>query len=305
MQSAKVPESPVSPRVALNLVLGFLLGLAVGFGAAVLRSVLDTRIRTVEDIEQLTEAPIIGRIAADPQANKKPLIVHLDPKSPRAEAFRVLRTNMQFFTADEGPNIFVMSSSASGEGKTTTATNLAVAMAETGLEVALVDGDLRKPRVAQCMNIEGAVGLTDVLIGRAEVSDVLQRWGRSQLYVLPAGKIPPNPAELLGSEAMEHTLSVLAAHVDVVIVDAPPLLAVTDAAVMGKMTDGVIMVAAAGSTTKQGLATATASLETAGVALRGVVATMLPTRGPGAYGYGYYAYRYGDEEAFDNTASGT
>lgn len=301
VQSAGVPDSAVSPRMPLNLALGLLLGLAVGIGVAVLRSVLDTRIRTVDDIEQITEAPIIGRIADDPKAGQKPLVVHLDPKSPRAESFRVLRTNMQFFTTEDGPNIFVISSSAPGEGKTTTATNLALAMAETGLKVALVDGDLRRPRVADYMNIEGAVGLTDVLIGRAEVSDVLQRWGRTQLYVLPAGKVPPNPSELLGSEAMDQTLSVLSSNVDIVVVDAPPLMMVTDAAVIGDMADGVVLVAAAGATKKQGLEAAATSLETAGVALRGIVATMLPTKGPGAYGYGYYAYRYGDEESFDDT----
>lgn len=295
VQSAGVPDSPVSPRLTLNLALGFLLGIAVGIGIAVLRSVLDTHIRTLDDIEDITETPIIGRIADDPQASKKPLIVHMDAKSPRAEAFRALRTNLQFLTTGDGPNIFVVSSAGPGEGKSTASTNLALVLAETGLKVALVDGDLRKPKVAQYMGIEGAVGLTDVLIGRANVSDVLQRWGRTQLYVLPAGKIPPNPSELLGSETMEQTLNVLSQNVDIVIIDTPPLVMVTDAAVVGDMTDGVVLVAAAGTTKKQGLEAAATSLATAGVPLRGIVATMLPTRGPGSYGYSAYAYGYGEE----------
>ncbi|GAA2043666.1 polysaccharide biosynthesis tyrosine autokinase [Yaniella flava] len=296
VQSAQVPTSPVSPRLPLNLALGFLLGLAVGVGIAVLRAVLDTRIRSVHDIEQITEAPVLGRIADDPDASKKPLIVHLESKSPRAEAFRALRTNLQFLTTGEGSKTFVISSAGPGEGKSTTATNLALALAETGMKVALVDCDLRWPRVAQYMDIEGAVGLTDVLIGRADISDVLQRWGRSQLYILPAGKVPPNPSELLGSDLMEHTLDVLSNHVDIILLDSPPLLAVTDAAVIGSMTQGVVLVTAADSTRKQELESAVSTLDTAGVALRGIVATMLPTKGPGRYGYGQYMYGYGEDD---------
>lgn len=296
VQSAAVPSDPVSPRVAVNLLLGLLLGFAVGVGVAILRHVLDTRIRSLDDIEAITDAPILGKIVDDPQAHKKPLIVHLDPKHPRAEAFRTLRTNLQFLDVDEGPKIYVISSAAPGEGKSTVSTNLAVALAETGLRVALVDGDLRKPRVASYMGIEGAVGLTDVLIGRADLSDVLQRWGRAELYVLPAGQVPPNPSELLGSEAMHQTLDILAKSMDVVIVDAPPMLMVTDAVVIGAKTQGVILVAAAGSTHQQSLEAAVETLETAHVPLRGVVAKRLPAKGPGRYMYGNYSYAYEEDD---------
>lgn len=290
VQPAVVPTVPVSPNTTLNIVLGLLLGLAAGIGVAVLRSVLDTRVRTLHDVEQLSSAPLLGGIAFDPDAPKRPLIVHADPRSPRSESFRALRTNLQFLNVEDGPRIFVVTSSGPGEGKSTTTTNLAIALAETGARVALVDGDLRKPRVADYMGIEGGVGLTNVLIGRVELADALQKWGRGQLFVLPSGPVPPNPAEMLGSSAMDGVLAALGEHFDYVLIDAPPLLLVTDAAVLAKKSRGAIMVAASGRVKKQDVLGALRTLETAGGQLLGLIVTMLPTRGPDSYGYGAYTY---------------
>ena len=295
VQRATVPQAPVSPRIALNLVIGAIVGLALGVVAAVLRSVLDTRIHSPGDVEEVTDAPLLGATAFDADARKRPLIVHADPHDPRAEAFRILRTNLQFLTAEQASErrgrSFVISSAGPSEGKSTTVSNLAIALAETGARVALVDGDLRLPRVAEYMGLEGGAGLTDVLIGRAGPADVLQRWGNGQLYVLPAGKVPPNPSELLGSNAMRQLLDTLHEHFDVVLIDAPPLLLVTDAAVESQHTDGVILVAAAGTTRRQNLELAVRSLERAGGHLRGVIVTMMPQKGPDSYGYGArYAY---------------
>lgn len=292
VQPATVPKNPVSPRVKFNLALGLVGGALVGIGIGVLRSLLDTRVHSVKDLQEISDAPILGRIIDDPQASKRPLIVHLDPKNPRAEAFRALRTNLQFLSGGDRAKSFVISSPGPGVGKSTTSANLALALAEAGFRVVLVDCDLRRPRVAEFMGIEGSIGLTDVLIGSADISDVLQRWGNSQLYVLPAGRIPPNPSELLGSRQMEEALITLSGHVDFVILDAPPLLVVTDAAVIGAKTNGVVLVAAAGSTRKQNFEAAVGSLETAGLSLRGIVATMLPAKGPNGYGYGVYEYNY-------------
>ncbi|WP_022869705.1 polysaccharide biosynthesis tyrosine autokinase [Yaniella halotolerans] len=294
VEPAEVPSVPVSPRPQLNLIMGVLLGLALGVGLAILRTFLDTRIRSTEDIARITEAPVLGRIAHDPKAHRKPLIVHLDPRSPRAEAFRTLRTNIKFLAVGEGPKTFVVSSAGPAEGKTTTSINLALALAETGLRVALVDCDLRRPQVADYMGIEGSVGVTDILIGHAELSDVLQRWGRTKLDVLPSGQLPPNPSELLGSEAMDQILTQLEQSTDVIILDAPPVLLVTDAVVIGAKTQGVIFVAAAGTTKKPALEAAIDSLDVAGVPLRGLVATMLPTKGAEAHRYGTYAYSSSD-----------
>jgi capsular exopolysaccharide synthesis family protein len=164
--------------------------------------------------------------------------------------------------------------------------------------VLLIDGDLRKPKVAEYMGIEGGAGLTNVLINQAELPEVMQRWGRGQLYVLPAGKVPPNPSELLGSAAMETLFGALHEHFDYILVDAPPLL-VTDVVVVRKHTDGVLLIAASGSTRRQQLEGAVRTLAAAGGKLLGVIVTMLPTKGPDSYAYGAYgAYGgYGKKQA--------
>ena len=290
IQPAIVPTAPASPNVPQNIGLGLLVGLAVGLGLAVLRSVLDTRVHSLHEIELITDSPLLGGITDDPGASLRPLVVHSDPKNPRAESFRSLRTNLQFVNIEGGPRSFVVTSSVPGEGKSTTATNLAIALAETGARVALIDGDLRLPRVAEYMGIEGGVGLTDVLIGRAELADVLQKWGKNKLFVLPSGRVPPNPSELLGSATMARMLGTLTAEFDVVLIDAPPLLLVTDAAVLSKLCGGAIMVVASGRTKRNELTSAVKALEQAGSRLVGMVITMLPTKGPDSYGYGQYSY---------------
>jgi capsular exopolysaccharide synthesis family protein len=292
VRPAAVPVAPVSPRLELNLALGLLIGLAIGLGVAVLRRLLDTRIRTDRDIANLTDVPVISSIAYDPKAAERPLIVHMDPRSPRAEAFRTLRTNLQFIDV-EGSHSFIVSSSVPAEGKSTTAVNLAIALADAGSRVILVDADLRRSKVSEYMGVEGGAGLTDVLIGRAELADVVQRWGAEQLDVLPAGKVPPNPSELLGSRAMSQLIDTFEREYDVVIFDAPPLLPVTDAAVLAKRTGGAIMVVAAGRTTRHQLTGALSALEHVGAHVSGLVLSMVPVKGPDSYGYGGYGYGYG------------
>jgi capsular exopolysaccharide synthesis family protein len=295
VQDALPGTTPVSPNVPLNLALGALVGLAIGIGVAVLRTVLDTKVRTVRDINQLTDRPIIGTIPYDPKATERPVILQADPHNTRSEAFRVLRTNLQFVEMDGG-HTFVVTSSIPSEGKSTTTVNLAIALADAGKRVALIDTDLRKPKVAEYLNIEGGAGLTDVLIGRAKVGDVMLPWGKRPLFVLPAGKVPPNPSELLGSRQMAQLLEVIAADFDVVLLDAPPLLPVTDAAILAKQTTGALLVASAGRVTAGQFAGALTALETVEAKVAGVVLTMVPTRGADAYGYGYgYGYGgYGD-----------
>ncbi|GAA2912725.1 capsular exopolysaccharide synthesis family protein [Microbacterium keratanolyticum] len=292
VQSAPIPPRPASPNIPLLIALGAFLGLAAGVGAAMLRTMMDTRIHSLNDIEQITDAPVLGGISFDPGARERPLIVHADPRSPRAESFRTLRTNLQFVGVNGEPRAFVVTSSGPGEGKSTTTANLAIALAQLGARVALVDGDLRLPRVASYMDVDGTIGLTDVLVGRVELADALQKWGTGKLFVLPAGTLPPNPSELLGSAAMDHVLNSLTKHFDYVLFDAPPLLLVTDAALVAKKTQGAIMVAASGRTKKQQLEAAVRTLETAGGPLVGVVVTMLPEKGPDSSGYGQYG-QYG------------
>lgn len=291
-QEATVPTRAVSPNVPLDITLGALIGLFVGIIIAVLRHSLDTRIRNERDVEQLTDVPIIGGIVFDPKAYKRPLIVQVDPHSPRAESFRTLRTNLQFLDIDIATTArsFVVTSSIEREGKSTSAANLAITLSDAGSRVLLVDADLRRPKLADYMGVEGVVGLTDVLIGQAELNDTIQPWGTAKLFVLPAGQIPPNPSELLGSKHMTNLIAEFSRTFDFVVFDSPPLLPVTDAAILAKNLGGAIMIVAAGRTHKNQLRGALSNLAKVDATIAGIVVTMLPTKGPDAYGYRGYTY---------------
>jgi capsular exopolysaccharide synthesis family protein len=302
LQNAAVPAAPSSPNVPLYIAVGALLGLVLGLASAITRFVLDTRIRNEHDVEGITDAPIVGGIAFDARTPENPLVLRDDPRSPRAESFRTLRTNLQFVGVGETSRSFVLTSSVPGEGKSTTSANLAIAMALAGQQVVIVDADLRKPRLADYLGVEGAVGLTDVLVGRAQASDVILRWGNTNLYVLPAGRIPPNPSELLGSTAMVSLIRSLEKSFDIVLFDAPPLLPVTDAAILATKAGGALLMVAAGRAHKNQVRGAISALTNVGAKVAGVVMTMLPTKGPDSYGYGRYGYGYGYGYGIDEPA---
>src|SRR5690606_38505826 len=271
-------SSPVSPQPVRNLGLAAVLGLLLGFGLAVVRELLDTSVKSDDDIAAATDAPVMGNIAFDSQASKRPLVTELDSHAPRVEAFRVLRTNMQFVDGDGGNKIFVVSSSVPTGGKTTTACNLALTLASAGQRVLLVDGDLRRPRVADNLGLESAVGLTTVLLGRISVDEAIQKDPRTGLEVLASGAVPPNPSELLQSHAMHDVLADLRTRYDIVIIDAPPLLPVTDAALLGRQSDGVLLVVRHGKTTRDQLSHAVERLENVEAKAVGVVMNMIPSR---------------------------
>jgi capsular exopolysaccharide synthesis family protein len=216
----------------------------------------------------------------------------------------MLRTNLQFLNVEGGPRTFVITSPLEGEGKTTTTANLAIALAQSNARVLVVDADLRRPRLAEVLGLEGAVGLTDVLIGRAKLEDALQPWGSSNFLVLPAGTVPPNPSELLGSRAMADLIEALEPRFDVVLLDAPPLLPVTDGAILAHRSRGALLVVAAGRSRRGEVEAAVSTLSNVGARLAGVILTMLPTRGADAYGYSRYGYRvYGGYET--SSSAGT
>lgn len=198
LSPASPPTAPSAPNTQRNLVLGLLIGLVVGIAGAIARATFDTKVRGESDVRRITEKPILAGIAFDNDAVKKPLLTQVAPQSPRAEAFRQLRTNLRFAHVGHNSKTVLVTSSIAGEGKSTTATNLALAIAESGQTVVLVDADLRRPMVADYLGLEKSAGLTTALIGESDVEEVLQSWGEHQLYVLTSGRIPPNPSELLG-----------------------------------------------------------------------------------------------------------
>lgn len=192
---ADVPGEPTSPNAKRNLMLGALLGLALGIGLALLRHTLDTKVRTEDDIKALSNRPILGDIPMVKSVKNGLLSLESDPHGRHAESIRRLRTNILFVDVTTAGHSFVVTSSVPGEGKTTTTVNLAIAMADAGSKVLLIDGDLRNPSVASTMGLDGSFGLTTLLLGQADTEDVIQRWRESTLHVLPAGPVPPNPSE--------------------------------------------------------------------------------------------------------------
>ncbi|BCW20200.1 hypothetical protein NtRootA9_29080 [Arthrobacter sp. NtRootA9] len=300
----------------MNLLIGLFAGLAAGIGIIALRSILDTRIRGEIDLRRMTDAPLLGGISFDADAAKKPLLTQAAAQSPRAESFRQLRTNLQFAHVSHKSKTVLVTSSLPGEGKSTTAVNLAMALAQAGQAVALVDADLRRPMVAEYLGLERHAGLTTALVGHAELDDLLQPWGDDNLYVLTSGQVPPNPSELLGSEAMRNVIVRLESTFDAVIIDAPPLLPVTDAAVLAQQVGGVVLVVGAQKVRSNDLEKSLAALEMVDGDLLGIVMNRLPAKGPDAYAYGYYSYdrketltaadarKVHDSDPFDNLLSG-
>lgn len=284
---ATVATVPSAPNTRINLLLGAFFGLGIGIGIAILRSTLDNRVRGEADVRAVTDAPILGGISFDQLATSRPLLTQTPPQSPRAESFRQLRTNLQFANVTGQARTVLVTSSLPGEGKSTTATNLAIALAQAGQTVCLVDADLRRPMVNEYLGLDRSVGLTSALVGSSDVNDLLQPWGEDSLFVLASGQIPPNPSELLGSEEMKHLILRLEQAFDTVIVDAPPLLPVTDAAVLSQHVGGVIVVIGTQKLKRQDLEKSLNALRMVGSNLLGVVLNRLPARGPDAYSYTY------------------
>ncbi|MET7466280.1 polysaccharide biosynthesis tyrosine autokinase [Nonomuraea sp. NPDC005501] len=284
---ARVPEMPVSPRPLINLAVGLIIALLVAMGTLALRDRLDTTVKTSEALREASQRPTLGIIAYERSAKNHPLIVRRKGGSSRAEAFRSLRTNLQFIGVDRQPKSLVVTSCLPNEGKSSTSSNLAIALAQAGWRVLLVDGDLRRPRLPDYFGIEGGIGLTDVLIGKVSLQSVIQTWGESRLFVLPCGQIPPNPSELLGSGGMRQLLAELTADYDIVIIDAPPLLPVTDAATLSALCDGTILVARHGRTRHEHIVRGTELLSRVNARVVGTVLNFIPAKAGRYDGYGY------------------
>ncbi|WP_407709936.1 polysaccharide biosynthesis tyrosine autokinase [Arthrobacter nitrophenolicus] len=289
IKPAKAPSSPSEPNTRMDLLLGLVVGLVLGTVAAVLRTIFDTRIRGEAEVRAVTEAPLLGGISFDQGAVRKPLLTQAPSQSPRAESFRQLRTNLQFANVSGHAKTVLVTSSLPGEGKSTSAANLAIAMAQAGSSVCLVDADLRRPMISEYLGLERNAGLTTALVGAADVSDLLQGWGDDDLFVLTSGQIPPNPSELLGSQEMQQLIVQLETSFDAVIIDAPPLLPVTDAAVLSQFVGGVILVVGSQKLRKKDIEKSIAALQMVDANLLGIVLNRLPAKGPEAYTYTYYS----------------
>jgi capsular exopolysaccharide synthesis family protein len=290
---ANLPTQPSSPNHVVNLGLGFLAGLALGVGFAFLRERLDDRLRGREQLESLTGAPVLAIVPRVPmwkRRNETVLVSLSEPQSAAAEAYKSLRTGVLYAARGQDRNVIIVTSPQAGEGKTATTANLGVALAQARKKVILVSADLRKPRLHSFFDIRKDVGLTDILVGQKTADEVIEPIGDS-LEILPSGAVPANPAELLGSDAMGRLLQELRARADFVLIDAPPLLAVTDAMTLAPFVDGLLFVADAGTTTRGAITHALKQLSQGNAPLIGAVLNNFdPGRGPAYSYYGYRAY---------------
>ncbi len=310
VEPAEIPSTPISPKIGLNVLLASAIGLTLSGGAGLLLEYLDDTIRSPEEARSLVDAPIltaIGKIEGESYPEK--LIAEQEPRSPLTEAYRILRTNLQFSSLDVPLKTIVVTSPGPAEGKSVTAANLAVVLAQSGMSVILVDADLRRPVLHKTFDLKNQVGLTTWLAGQeTESLAVAGSHIRSQsssalirplepylqmtrvpgLRVVTSGSLPPDPAEVLGSIRMRQFLEEATQETDVVILDSPPCVTVTDAVVLSRWADGVILVLDIANSHRQGAQRARENLHTVGAKILGIVLNRLD---PSAGGY-YYSYYY-------------
>ena len=289
---AALPVAPVSPQPLKNIAIAVGLGLLAGIGLAALRRALDTTVKSADQLTAITAGkPVLGSVPADHAARKRPLIADAAPFGPRAEAFRKLRTNLQFLDVDMPHKVLLVTSPLPQEGKSSTICNLAIALAQSGKRVILVEADLRRPRAASYLGLPGGAGVTSILLGSADISAVAQSWGDDLFTVLASGPEAPNPSELLGSQRMRQLLEELRAAYDYVLVDTPPVLPFADALATGPACDGALLVVRYGKTRVDQVRRAGDSLSAVGVTVLGTVLSMTSGKRDPGYGYGYYSRR--------------
>jgi capsular exopolysaccharide synthesis family protein len=276
----------VTPGKTSILGVRLAIGLFLGVTAAVVLRLRYTAIGGRADAERLGLVPVLAEIPATRQMNESLIGAGGEVGSQRAEAFRHLRTNLNFLDAENPLCTVVVTSPVAGEGKSACTANLAISLAATGARVLAIEADLRRPGLAKRFDFDPGAGLTDVLIGRAACEDVLQQWGESSLWVLPSGTLPPNPSELLGGKSMKELLEKLRGDFDLILIDTPPVLPVADALALAADADGTIVVVRANKTKRQEIERAHAAIHNVGGRFLGVVLNFVaPKR---AYGYTTY-----------------
>ena len=295
-----LPEEPIEPRTEQNLAMGLALGLLIGAGAIIFTNSLDRTVKSAAQLEAITGKPVVGAIPYRPRNERGGKNAHTvqfrEGHSPSAEAFRRLRTNLQFLNVDNPPKTFVLTSPVATEGKSETAVNLGLVLAEAGNKVLIVEADLRRPRAVGYLSASENVGITNILTGQASFEDVVQETAYEGVDLLGCGPLPPNPSELLASDTAQRLIEELGNTYDYVVIDSPPLLPVTDAALLARITDGALLVVRSNRTATEQVSTAVDNLAKADAELLGVitVANSSTKRGSAEY---YESYYYASERA--------
>jgi capsular exopolysaccharide synthesis family protein len=315
------PETPISPRRLTTVLAALFLSTLFGAGLALFFEYLDDTIKTTEEVENFLQLPALAAIptidsmpkrrlllvGADGEADaaaKSELLIHTDSRSALAEAYRQLRTSILLSTAGHAPKSLLITSSLPSEGKTTTAVNTAISLAQTGASVLIIDSDMRRPRLHSVFNISNGEGLSTILsseMNEKEVLDIVQYEETAKLHLLPSGPVPPNPAELIGSEQMANLLKVMQKRFTHVVVDSPPIASFTDGVLIASMVDGVILVVHSGKSSRQVVRRSKQLLNDIGAKIFGVVLNNVNLRSQDNYYYyqSYYHrsnYRHDDEQ---------
>lgn len=289
LQPAFTPTGPSAPNITRNVLIGLTLGLIAGLAMGLLREALDGRLRSGTGLEEAADAVMLGMVPREFGSLKVP--ARTRPRSRRAEAYRSVRTNLEFFSDGGMPASLAITSASSGEGKTSLAANLAVVVSRAGRTVVVIDGDLRKPSLANYFNVSSTIGLTDVLKGRRDLEESLQPVEGDRLWVLPAGPRPAAPGELVGSTLMTDLIEELESKFDLVIIDTPPLLPVSDGLTLAANVDAVLLVARMRQTTRRQLMRAAEEIRKVKAELIGVVGNAASSGDlASSYGYGYGGY---------------
>lgn len=284
IREAIVPTGPSSPIVWQNILMALAVGIVIALIVVYLRERADPVIRSEDEFSELTDLPVLGRIPVE--SKKAGRGIGGESGTPRVEAFNTLRTNLQFVQTAGSSNAFVVTSARPEEGKSMTVANLAASLDGSGRKVLIIEADLRRPKLASYLGLVGSAGLTNVLVGNSNFDDVIQPYGSGNVQVLAAGHIPPNPVELLASPAMGAFLDAVKKEFDLVIVDAPPLLAVTDAAVLSRQAENAIVLIGLGVSERGDLMRSLENLDRVDANVVGVIVNRVPTvESPNAYNY--------------------
>ncbi len=298
---AEVPQDSVKPRKKLNLLLALIVGLTLGVGLAFFLEFMDNTLKTPDDIKRFLKIPYLAPIPSfepgepDGGPYAMELVTHHQPKSTASEAYRGLRTSLLFSSADAPPQVIMLTSAAPGEGKTLTSANLAATMAQSGSKVLLLDCDLRRPRVHTIFGLNRDTGVSNILAGSMDASELVVKTEIENLSVIPSGPVPPNPSELLGSQRMRKLMEVLRQHYDRIIIDSSPITAVTDASVLSDVVDGVVFVVRSGRTVRDVVKNALDSLQIVKAKIFGAVLNGVNVGKEGYYYYQYNYYYYGED----------
>jgi capsular exopolysaccharide synthesis family protein len=302
LEEAERPGGPYSPNMPYNLGIALLVGIAFGGGIIFLIAALDNTMRSEEDVTRFTRAPVLGALPEVDAATLKglgetslDLITHFAPKSSFAEGIKTLRTNIMFMSADKAPRLLLVTSPGPGEGKTLISANMAIAFAQSGLRTIIVDNDLRRPRVHKALGVKNNRGVSEIAIGGGKLDELAMATEVENLWVLPAGQIPPNPTELMHTKRFEDLLTELTQKYDRVILDSPPIGAVADALILSRFVDAVLLVVKYGTTRRETFRRSIDQLDAIGAPLMGCVLNDIKKDAAG-YGYTYHYYRYNYEE---------